>query len=112
MTNIHFYKESGRFVGFSSQGHSSFDEEGRDIVCAAISAVTIMTANAAEGVLKYHKHIHQNKKKNRIFIIWEQGGEKWEVLLEAYHLFLINFKKQYPHNIQIKYLNIGGVSND
>ena len=112
MTIIHFYKKAGRLVGFSSQGHSSFDEEGRDIVCAAISAVTMMTANAAEGVLNYDKHVHANKKKNRIFILWDQGGENWEVLLKALKLYLTELANQYPNNIQIKYLTIGGVSND
>ena len=102
MTTIHFYKKAGRLVGFSSQGHSSYDEEGRDIVCAAISAVTIMTANAAEGVLKCPEPAKVDEENNLISIVWEQGGENWEVLLKSYHLFLTDFKKQYPHNLQIK----------
>jgi uncharacterized protein YsxB (DUF464 family) len=102
MTTIYFYKKAGRLVGFSSQGHSSFDEEGSDIVCAAISAVTIMTANAAEGVLKCPESVISDEENNQISIIWEQGGENWEVLLKALQLFLTDFIKQYPHNLQIK----------
>ena len=40
MTTITFRTEGDRIVGFDSQGHSGYAEEGEDIVCAAISSIT------------------------------------------------------------------------
>ena len=36
MTTITFRSEGNRLIGFDSQGHSGYAEEGADIVCAAI----------------------------------------------------------------------------
>ena len=36
--------------GYEVTGHAGFDERGRDIVCAGVSAVTVGTVNAAEEV--------------------------------------------------------------
>mgnify|MGYP003303931261 CR=1 FL=1 len=38
MTTITFRSEGGRIIGFDSQGHSGYAEEGEDIVCAAITS--------------------------------------------------------------------------
>ncbi len=33
-------KQGGKIVGFKANGHAGFDEEGSDIVCSAVSALT------------------------------------------------------------------------
>lgn len=33
-------KQGGQIVGFEANGHAGFDEEGSDIVCSAVSALT------------------------------------------------------------------------
>ena len=40
MTRITFYKSGDVFYGYEESGHSGFAEEGEDIVCAAVSAIT------------------------------------------------------------------------
>ena len=40
MTRVEFFDQDGRITGFSCSGHSGYAEEGSDIVCAAISALT------------------------------------------------------------------------
>lgn len=38
----------GRILRFSVSGHAEFDEPGKDIVCAGVSAVTVGAVNAVE----------------------------------------------------------------
>ena len=49
MTKVTIYKNvKNEFVGFKALGHAGYAEEGEDIVCAAISILTINTMNAIE----------------------------------------------------------------
>ncbi|MBP1543981.1 MAG: ribosomal-processing cysteine protease Prp [Oscillospiraceae bacterium] len=40
-----FYKENGRFTGFSISGHAGYGTEGNDIVCAAVTSAVELTCN-------------------------------------------------------------------
>ena len=43
MTKITFYKtEDGIYYGFRETGHSGYENAGKDIVCSAISAMTMV----------------------------------------------------------------------
>lgn len=48
MTKICFFKKNGVYYGFEESGHAGFAEEGNDILCAAISAMTMLVINAIE----------------------------------------------------------------
>jgi len=48
MTKFIFYKRNGIFYKFKEQGHTGFGEEGNDILCAAISAMTMLVMNILE----------------------------------------------------------------
>lgn len=42
-------KKSGEdYISFSCKGHAGYAEEGYDIICAAVSALTVNTINAIE----------------------------------------------------------------
>ena len=51
MTKIIFYKKNGVYYGFKEQGHSGFEDSGKDIVCASISAMTMLLINTIEVAL-------------------------------------------------------------
>ncbi|MBE6631081.1 MAG: ribosomal-processing cysteine protease Prp [Ruminococcaceae bacterium] len=48
MTKITFFKKDGIYYGFRETGHAGYAESGDDIVCAAISAMTMLVINAIE----------------------------------------------------------------
>ncbi len=48
MTNITFFKRNGVYYGFRETGHSGFADAGEDIVCAALSAMTMLIVNTVE----------------------------------------------------------------
>ena len=48
MTKVVFFKSGDSYWGFEEQGHSGFAASGNDIVCSAISAMTMLVINAIE----------------------------------------------------------------
>ena len=48
MTKVVFFKSKDVFWGFEEQGHSGFASSGDDILCSAISAMTMLVINAIE----------------------------------------------------------------
>ncbi|MBQ8895764.1 MAG: ribosomal-processing cysteine protease Prp [Clostridia bacterium] len=45
MITASFIKSNGKFCNFRIHGHSGYAEEGSDIVCAAVSAMAMLTVN-------------------------------------------------------------------
>ena len=48
MTKVVFFRSGGVFYGFEEQGHTGFAEAGNDILCAALSAMTMLIINTIE----------------------------------------------------------------
>ena len=48
MTKIIFYRSNGVFWGFEEQGHTGYAEAGEDILCSALSAMTMLIINTIE----------------------------------------------------------------
>ena len=48
MTKITFYKSNGVFYAFEENGHTGYGEAGDDVLCAALSAMTMLIVNAIE----------------------------------------------------------------
>ena len=53
MTTVCFFRDraSRRLLGFEATGHAGYAEEGQDIVCAEVSALTQATLNGLRNVL-------------------------------------------------------------
>ena len=52
MTEVTLFRSGNRLAGFEAQGHSDYADEGEDIVCSAISA---LTQTAIMGIMEYLK---------------------------------------------------------
>ena len=48
MTKIISYRSGGSFYGFEEQGHACYNENGDDVLCAALSAMTMLIINTVE----------------------------------------------------------------
>lgn len=48
MTRIVFHRRDGIFYGFDEHGHSGYGEAGDDVLCAALSAMTMLIVNTIE----------------------------------------------------------------
>lgn len=48
MITITVYKESGSYRGFTCEGHADYAQEGYDIICSAVSVLTVNAVNSIE----------------------------------------------------------------
>ncbi len=48
MTTVTFLKSGGFYYGFEEQGHTGYGESGDDVLCAALSSMTMLIVNAIE----------------------------------------------------------------
>ena len=48
MTKIVFFRSGGVYYGFEEHGHTGYGEAGDDVLCAALSAMTMLVINTVE----------------------------------------------------------------
>ncbi len=48
MTKIVFFRRGGAVWGFDEHGHTGYGESGDDVLCAALSAMTMLILNTLE----------------------------------------------------------------
>ena len=48
MTKIVFFRSGGVFYGFEEHGHTGYASAGEDILCSALSAMTMLVMNPIE----------------------------------------------------------------
>ena len=48
MTKVVFYRSNGVFWGFEETGHTGYGDAGEDILCSALSAMTMLIVNTVE----------------------------------------------------------------
>ena len=48
MITVKIFKRSDDFEGFQVSGHAGYADSGYDIICAAVSVLTLNTANSIE----------------------------------------------------------------
>jgi len=112
MTTIVFYKSDGYYYGFEEQGHSGYANEGEDIVCSAISALTMLIINAIE--LSYGSHVDYtiDEATANITLIAKSALPKYEKdekkqyaisgLIQAYFYQLMDLIEEYYEFLDVK----------
>ena len=69
MIRVTIYKnEKHQCVGFKAHGHAGFSEEGQDIVCAAVSVLTINTLNAIEKFADDRTSLVSDESKAKLLL--------------------------------------------
>ena len=49
MITVTIYKDSGQYSRFTVEGHAGYAQEGFDIICSAVSVLTLNTVNSIEA---------------------------------------------------------------
>ena len=68
MTKVVFYRSCGAFYGFEEQGHTGYGEAGDDVLCAALSAMTMLIVNAVEIAYASDIQYDVNEGETRIVV--------------------------------------------
>ena len=105
MTKVTIYKNDlNACVGFRAYGHAGYDEEGQDIVCAAISVLTINTMNAIEVYTEETFYTTSNEEEGYIeYRVSDRPSKEATLLLNAMILGLKDMAKNYENYIDLKF---------
>ena len=95
MISITQKKRNGRICGFTIEGHAGYADEGQDIVCAAVSVLSINTVNAMEKFTK--DELLVDAKENGYLDCEVRGKLSHDcgLLLDTFWLGITEIAKQY-----------------
>lgn len=101
MVKVSFYYQTSNIVEAKVQGHANFDQFGKDIVCAGISAVVIGTLNALDNLVNQDEvKINQTDKEIIITVLSITNNN--QMILKTMLWQLKTISDQYRKNITIK----------
>ena len=112
MTTITFYKSNGIYYGFEEQGHTGYGESGDDVLCAALSSMTMLIINAIEVSYAARVDYQIDEKTTDIRVTVKSALPKYESdekkqfavsgLIQAYFLQLMDLIEDYYDYLDVK----------
>ena len=112
MTKITFYKSNGAYYAFEETGHTGYGESGDDVLCAAISAMTMLIINAIEVSYASDVEYIIDEKTTDIKVIargalpaYEQDDQKRFAvsgLIQAYFFQLNDLIEEYYEFLEVE----------
>lgn len=108
MINVTLYKNaSGIYNGFQISGHAGYADRGNDIICSAVSMISINTINSIEKFTDDRFDVSSDEKSGFIkYHLTETVSHESELLLNSFVLGLEAISGQYGDKyIRINYGN-------
>ena len=112
MTTVIFYKTNGFYYGFEEQGHTGYGESGDDVLCAALSSMTMFLINAIEVSYACDVDYKIDEKSTDIRVIAKSALPKYEKdekkqfavsgLIQAYFYQLMDLTEEYYDYLDVK----------
>ena len=103
MVRITFYQDgNSRLTGFDCRGHAGFQESGKDIVCAGISALVINCINSVEVLTDALFSAETDETDGMIrFRITSGADDKTELLLRSLLNGLTQMEEDYNRFLDV-----------
>lgn len=101
MTTLECKKQGLRYSGFTLKGHSDFSKSGTDIVCAAVSALSITCCNALEKIANVKPFIKQKDGYLELRLDNDQLSHETDIILSVLELGIRDIAKHYPKHVKI-----------
>ncbi len=98
MLNAVFYRKNGRLCECSIQGHAGFAEHGHDVVCAAVSSATQLTANLLTETFRQQAEVSVLEDT---ISIRTDGSDISAKLLDAFYVHLQCISEEFPNTIHL-----------
>ena len=103
MTKITIFKKDDIIWSYQVKGHSGFAEEGKDIVCSAVSTATQMTLVGLKEVLKLNvESIIDDGFLQVRLLDGDENNKDAQILLNTMFLTLQDIAKNYAKNVKME----------
>lgn len=101
MTKITIIKKDGIICAYKVKGHSGFAEEGKDIVCSAISAISQMILGGLKDVAHAEVESIVEDGFMQVFVK-DYSNEKAQALLKTMELAFAELSKDYARYVKME----------
>ncbi len=96
----------GKTVSFSVSGHSGFDTEGKDVVCAAVSGAVQAVIAVIDGKMGLAEcfSVKSNGKNDVSCDISRLSGserEMAETVLDGFKMLMEEWENDFPKNVNV-----------
>ena len=102
MTKITIFKKEGKIWSYQIKGHSGFAEEGKDIVCSAISTASQMTLLGLEDVLNLKVESDIQDGYMQVKVLDDFENESVQILMKTLEKTLEHFAKEYAKFVKME----------
>ncbi len=99
MIKVKLKKDSNKIKRITIMGHANYDEYGKDIVCASVSSIVILTVN---NILTIEKDAISYDDKKGMSINILKDNDIVNILIDNLLKCLNELACDYPKNIIIK----------
>ena len=99
MLTVVFIERNGEKAGFSCEGHAGYAQEGEDIVCSAVSALTFNTANSIEAFTDDPLIVEHSEDGGYLSVLLKETiSDRSKVLLDSLELGLKMIEETYGND--------------
>jgi hypothetical protein len=111
MIYAHFNYKNDQVMNYSLSGHAESGPYGHDLVCAAVSALTIGTANNLSRLAEIEPEIDANQEEGGFIEIVlpsqmdKNQQETAQILLKALYYSLLDIQEEYQEYISVSKTN-------
>lgn len=105
MINVRIYRRSDAFIiGYRVSGHAYYDDPGKDIVCAGVSAVAVGAVNAVEALTGIEPEAEMERGLLAVQLpenVPATAAEKIQTILETMEQMLLTIADSYGDFVHI-----------
>ena len=94
MITIEIHKIENQYSGFLSSGHAGYADDGYDIICAAVSVLTVNTINSIETFTGDPFSVRQEDGLVEL-VLEGTVSEKTSLLLDSLIFGLLDIQEEY-----------------
>lgn len=108
MIDVTIYKNSDLdSVGFYVSGHAGYANTGEDIVCSAVSALTITVCNSLEALCEEAFHMNSNQETGEIeYFFDETPGHDALLIMKVFEIGISDICNSYSDYICLTFKEV------
>ena len=98
------YTEKEKVCGFYIKGHAGQGEHGKDIVCAAVSAIAYTALGTLDEMVSKPEYIEKDGEM-KFFLKRQKNDDSaliCHTILETVRVGLLQIQQEYPEHIEVK----------